>query len=214
MGCKSFPNENTFRPSYLRMQINVKWKEAGAGFYLTRNDLCCWGETRVEAVWLMTLGGRTKYGLVLSRSRELCELCSARRGRGGGGATSEAIIWGWDHCLAPSLHAYGPQRLSQAAQRAALSHLCVRKDIFSEFGWRTLCPADGFVISPFVEQPSVRRIHVRRVSRCGRRCQKRVRAMSLTLTHLAAHWLLSGPCEYFAFGRTRILYFYLSFNVL
>lgn len=34
-----------------------------------------------------------------------------RRG-GGGTATSEAIIWGWDHCLAPSLHAYGSERLS------------------------------------------------------------------------------------------------------
>lgn len=51
--------------------------------------------------------------------------------RAGETATSEAIIWGWDHCLAPSLHAYGPERLSQAAQLAVLSHRCVHLvDIF------------------------------------------------------------------------------------
>lgn len=54
---------------------------------------------------------------------------------------------------------YGPQRLSQAAQLAVLSHLCVRLVMqrhFSEFGWRALCPAVGSVIRPFIEQPSVR----------------------------------------------------------
>lgn len=47
----------------------------------------------------MTHRGRTKYVLVLIWSRELC---SAQRGRRQS-TTSEAIIWGWDHCLALSL---------------------------------------------------------------------------------------------------------------
>lgn len=71
-------------------------------FILQATIFCCWDEIRVEAVWLMTRRGRTKYVLVLIWSRELCELCSAQRGRRQS-TTSEAIIWRWDHCLALSL---------------------------------------------------------------------------------------------------------------
>lgn len=90
--------------------------------YLTGNKSLAfrWNQTGSRLnTWPLEEG--QKYELVLIWSRELCELCWAwggqREGRGrewgGGTATSEAIIWGWDHCLAPSLHAYGSERLSQ-----------------------------------------------------------------------------------------------------
>lgn len=68
-----------------------------------------------EAAWTRDpLEGGQKYELGLIWSRELCvSSVGPARGPGGGTATSEAIIWGWDHCLAPSLHAYGSERLSQ-----------------------------------------------------------------------------------------------------
>lgn len=71
----------------------------------------------------MTLGGKTKIWtssyLVPTTVWAVLGLGEGKEGEWGGGsvgggtATSEAIIWGWDHCLAPSLHAYGSERLSQ-----------------------------------------------------------------------------------------------------
>lgn len=187
-------------------------KKLELDFYLASNDLCCWGETKVKAPWLMTLRGRTKYVQVVGRSRELCELCSAlRREVGGGGQLFEDEIIVWLHPFTPMAHrglAKQPNGLCYLISVSASP----RKGRFflRVWLWRTLCPAVGFITSHPVEQPSLPRIHFRRVSRCR---QKWGRAMSLTLTHLAAHWLLSGPCEYVAFGRNGILYSCLWCNV-
>lgn len=114
----------------------------------------------------MTLGGRTKYVLVLIWSRELYELCSAQRGRGGGKPPQvkqlfedEIIVW---------LHLFTPMAQRGSAKQhnwlcyliAASASLC--EDIFSEslaggHFVRQLChqaffllsnhPSDGLLIS-------------------------------------------------------------------
>lgn len=59
------------------------------------------------------------------------------RGVGGKGtATREAIILGWDHCLAASIHASGLLRLNWAARALTLSHRHARSDIQGHFSGR------------------------------------------------------------------------------
>lgn len=60
--------------------------------------------------------------------------CGQHRGVGGKRtATRGAIILGWDHCLALSVHASGLLRLNRAAQVLALSHRHARSDIQGHF---------------------------------------------------------------------------------
>lgn len=112
-------------------------KRSWSGVFLTSNKSRCWDEISVEAVWRMTLRGRTKYVLVLIWSRELYELCSAQRGRGRPPQVKqlfedEIIVW---------LHLFTPMAQRGSAKQhnwlcyliAASTSLC--KDIFQFSVW-------------------------------------------------------------------------------
>lgn len=174
------PNEKKLECSFSHKQqvTLLRWNQSGS--CLThdpqRKDKICTGSYLVQ---------RTVWAVFGSE-------------RAGETATSEAIIWGWDHCLAPSLHAYGPERLSQAAQLAVLSHRCIHFVVqrhFSVFSLakRTFCPDVGLVIQvigclfPVIRNSfwicQLKESHdvcVRRIQLCN---------TSLMLTSLAAHLL-------------------------
>lgn len=131
------PLSGTYQSLLSPLMWKCQMKRSWSAVFLTSNKSRCWDEIRVEAVWRMTLRGRTKYVLVLIWSRELYELCSARRGRGRPPQVKqlfedEIIVW---------LHLFTPMAQRGSAKQhnwlcyliAASTSLC--KDIFQFSVW-------------------------------------------------------------------------------
>lgn len=196
------------------MQINIKWKEAGAGFYLAMIYAAEGkAEWKPSNSWPSEEGQNTCWFLVGS---ENCVSCVRL---GGGGVRHK-----WSNYLRMrSLFGSIPSRLWPTEAWPSSTTGCVIPSLRPPRRERTFfqSSADGRSV-PLLNLSSALLLsnhqcgwfHFRLVSRCRCRCQKQVRAMSWTLTHLAAHWLLNAPCKYVAFGRNGLLCFCPSFNVL